>query len=310
MTTNNIYLSDALEGYYLHAQARRLSPNTINDYANTHNRFLDHIGNLAMRDITIDDISDFLATQTHLTKKSLLNYHTGLSALYTWAASQKIVETNIVRDIPRPRPEKRAIKDLTESEVRAILSALTWSAEYKRPGKCPCKHRLPTAERDKAIVLLLLDTGIRASELCALQIRHLKLKARSVHIYGKGDKERTLPVGANSSQALWKYLATRSDDILTAPLFACSTNHPLSRHQLFKMVKRAGEKADISDRVNPHRFRHTFAINYLRNGGDAYTLQAMLGHTTLKMVKRYLRLANTDLERVHRIASPADNWRL
>jgi len=74
-------------------------------------------------------------------------------------------------------------------------------------------------------------------------------------------------------------------------------------------LERIGVRAGVSG-VTVHRFRHTFAINYLRNGGDPWSLQMMLGHSTMEMVKNYLALAQADLEKNHKIASPVDNWRL
>jgi integrase/recombinase XerD len=76
------------------------------------------------------------------------------------------------------------------------------------------------------------------------------------------------------------------------------------------MLESAGQRAEISEPVTPHRMRHTFAITYLRNGGDGFTLQRLLGHLTMDMVKRFLPLASVGMEEVHRKASPADNWRL
>ena len=75
------------------------------------------------------------------------------------------------------------------------------------------------------------------------------------------------------------------------------------------LVRRLGKRADIA-KVFPHKFRHTFATTYLRSGGDIYTLQALLGHSSLDMVRHYVRIAELDIENAHRKASPVDNWRL
>ena len=83
----------------------------------------------------------------------------------------------------------------------------------------------------------------------------------------------------------------------------------MRRDVLIKLLVRMGQRAGVAN-VHPHRFRHTFAINFLRNGGNAYALQMMLGHSTMEMVKRYLALAQADVEAAHRQASPVANWRL
>lgn len=305
----NISLSKVLEGYFLAANARRLSENTIREYANTFRKFSSFLGeDPPMGEITPNHIRRFLVAQT-VSKKTLLNYHIGLSALWTWALKEELVSENIIRKIDRPKPEKKAIKPYSQADLRAMLGALRYSKPYYRPGKRETSHKLRFEERNRAMILLLLDTGIRSSELCNLKIHHVDLKARYIRVMGKGDKERILPYSARTGKALWRNLATREDDDLGDPLFERKDNQHFDPNSLLKVFRVIGKRAGVRG-VNIHRFRHTFAINFLRNGGDPWSLQMMLGHATLEMVKNYLALANADLEKNHRIASPVDHWRL
>jgi integrase len=210
--------------------------------------------------------------------------------------------------VPRPKPEKRAIKPYTKIEIRSMLNALTHSRAYIRPGKGESVHRLQHGERNRAIILLLLDTGIRASELCSLRIHNLDLQSHWVRVYGKGDKERVLPFSARTGKALWKYLATRKDDHAGDYLFITNNGDALNIDSLMKAMISVGRRAGVIG-VTVHRFRHTFAVSYLRNGGGAYSLQMMLGHSTMEMVKNYPAPCGTDLEKNHKLASPVDNWR-
>ena len=118
-----------------------------------------------------------------------------------------------------------------------------------------------------------------------------------------------MPFSARTGNAIWKYLALRKDDRMGDYLFVTNYGDPLNNDSLLKAMKSIGRRAGIN-KVTVHQFRHTFAVNYLRNGGDAFSLQMMLGHSTMEMVKNYLALAQADLENNHKIASPVDNWRL
>jgi len=190
-----------------------------------------------------------------------------------------------------------------------MLSVLNTSKTYTRPGKRECSHKLPLADRNKAIIYLLLDTGIRASELGNLRIHHVDVRNRRETVMGKGSKQRCIPFSSRTGQVLWRYLAQRSDDTAAEFLFLTIHGRKLTRSQLLHILVAIGKRSGVNG-VNVHRFRHTFAINYLRNGGDPYTLQIMLGHSTMDMVKRYLSIAQADLDKSHKLASPVDNWRL
>jgi site-specific recombinase XerD len=307
---DGITFSQAVDGIQLNLQARHKSDHTIADYMTTYRKFAAFLReDLPLAAITYSHVEAFLAAQTTVSKKTVLNYHTGLSALWSWAVLFEHVQENVVRKIQPPQPEERAIVPYTEDDVRRILDQLTYSKPYSRPGKRTSRHKLPEADRNRAIIMLLLDTGMRATEICSLKIIEVDMRNRYAIPFGKGDKERKLPFSARTGQALFKYLTTRKGENVNAPLFKTGQNHALDRIQLLKLLHTAGERAGVQD-VHPHRFRHTFAIQYLRNGGDAYTLQELLGHTTMEMVRTYLRIAQIDIDRGHRIASPVDNWNL
>jgi integrase/recombinase XerD len=117
-------------------------------------------------------------------------------------------------------------------------------------------------------------------------------------------------LGKVTRNAVWRYLAEREDgEVLDAPLFLACPGRPLNTNTLRRLIARIAERADVKA-AYPHKFRHTFAVTYLRSGGDVFTLQNLLGHSSLDMVRHYAKLAQLDVEQAHRKASPVDNWRL
>ena len=305
----SISFSQAVEGYELYFQARHLSLNTYNDYFNTYKKFAAFLeDDPTIESISSKDVEAFLAEQ-EVSNKTLLNYHVGLSSLWTWCVREGLAKEHIVQKVERPKPEKRDVQPYSEADIRLMLGALEKSRPYKGLGKFEVTNALPHPERNRAILLMLMDTGLRASELCGLNIHQVDLRNRHLIVMGKGSKERILPFCARTGQALWRYLTLRKEDTADKPLFISEMETPFDRNTLRKTLTRIGERAGVRD-VNVHRFRHTFAINFLRNGGDPYALQMMLGHSTMEMVKRYLAIAQSDIDRNHKLASPVDKWRL
>lgn len=243
-----------------------------------------------------------------LSQKTILNIHTNLSALWTWAVAEGYLEQNIVRTIDPPEPDETVIEPFTYEEIRALLKACDQSHTWKT-RQLTANHR-PTALRDRLIILLLLDTGMRASELCAVTYADVNLSANSIKVHGKGRKDRLVYFGRNAAHLMWTFLTPRlKGSQPTDPIFTVQHDRPLTRNHLLKLLTRLGERAGVPH-VHPHRFRHTFAITYLRNHGGELTLQTLLGHSDLTMVKRYARLAQVDVANAHKTASPVDNWKL
>lgn len=273
-------LSKSIEGFLITCQARRLSSHTIDDYTRTLKKFVNHTGDMPITNISTAQISAFLSAQTVGTK-TLLNYHIGLSALWTWAIKEGHAEKHIVRMVDKPRPMRKVVQTFTSIEVRALLNAVKYEPD-----------------RNRAMILLLLDTGARASEICNLQLSDIDLTQRNMKVLGKGNKERMLPFSGRTASALFTHLARSKGKPFN-----------LTRTSMSQYLHRLGERAGIPD-AHPHKFRHTFAINYLRNGGDPYTLQNILGHSTMDMVKIYVNIAQIDLEEAHKRASPVEKWGL
>jgi site-specific recombinase XerD len=153
----------------------------------------------------------------------------------------------------------------------------------------------PTGFRDWTIILTLLDTGIRVSELTELKLENVNLAQRCLKIRGKGNKERIVPIGISVQRAIAKYTNKYRPSPtypLSGNLFLKRDGMPLTPNRIESIIKRYASKAGIQGvRSSPHTFRHTFATTYLRNGGDVFTLQLILGHETLYMVRNYVNLA-------------------
>jgi integrase/recombinase XerD len=302
--------SRCVEGFLISCQARGLSHNTIEDYQRTFVKFARHRPEDPHLDqLDGSDIAAFLASCTGVSNKSKRNYYVGLSSLWTWALRESLARRHVVRDVPAPQPEVRVVEPFTVQEIRAILGAVSRSKIYKSPTGQARDHSLRSADRSRAIILMLLDTGMRASELTGLQLQDVDIKKNLVKVLGKGRKERLVPISSRTGQALWRYLAQRDSGRPMDPIFVTSSGKQLGRRELAHRLAEIGRRGGVSN-THPHRFRHTFAINYLRNGGDIYTLQAILGHSTLEMVRHYARIAQMDVETAHRRASPVENWRL
>jgi integrase/recombinase XerD len=325
--SQNITLSQAVEGLLFYKRAEGRSPHTLVDYRASFDKLQEHLGDPPFAQITRAQLVGFFAWlqdgytrepkgpiprgEIKLSPKTILNVHTALSALWHWAVTEEIVEKNIVRQITLPDTPDPVIEPFTKEDIEAMLKACKKSSPWKSDPSVA--HERHTGDRDTAIIMLLLDTGLRAQELCNVKIGDINTTANNIKVMGKGKKERVVYFGKRTSKVVWKDLLPRistmkPDDLF---IFVGPVDDPrqMERHILTRLVKRIGERAGVKD-AHPHRFRHTFAITYLRNQGDIFTLQELLGHSDLKMVCHYARIAQTDCARAHQTASPVDNWKL
>jgi integrase/recombinase XerD len=234
-----------------------------------------------------------------LSGHSVNSYLRGISAFWSWLVSEEITSHNPFDRVKIPRPPKKLIPTYTETQIQSLIGAIDRSTS---PGV-----------RDWAMVLTLLDTGVRVSELVGMAVKDVDLEGGMLKVFGKGAKERLVPVGARVQRLLWKYLnqyrpepeSPRSDY-----LFLTKCGRPLTRTHVGNVFRRHSTRAGLGIVVAPHRLRHTFAMSYLRNGGDVFSLQRILGHSSLDAVRVYVNMAQSDIKAAHRRYSPVDNLSL
>jgi site-specific recombinase XerD len=226
-----------------------------------------------------------LELRASLSPESIAGYVRGLKAFGNWCDAEEVAAATGFHGLRRPKVPHRLIAPFSDPELRSLLALAD--------------------ERERALALVLLDTGLRLSELASLRVGDVRSDG-TLHVMGKGAKERIVPIGASARRALVRYLSTRRSVAAGDPLFCGRWGPALSARGIQLAIARLGRRAAIGTRCSPHTFRHTFARGYLVNGGDVFSLQQILGHATLDMVRRYVSLSEADLVARHRTASPAD----
>ncbi|MGQ0601061.1 MAG: tyrosine-type recombinase/integrase [Anaerolineales bacterium] len=172
--------------------------------------------------------------------------------------------------------------------------------------------RTENGARQYAIIMLMLDTGLRIGEVAELRLPNLNLDHRQLKAMGKGQKERVVPFGQRTAQALVRYIQLRRATPRRSEVnqvFLAPDGEPMSRSSLEHVIRRPRIASDIP-RLHAHLLRHTFAVNYLSNGGDLHTLQLILGHESLIVTQRYLQLTNNFIQARYETSSPMDKLKL
>lgn len=310
-------LDKLLEGYRLSAQSEGKSPNTIaivaasvrylQEFLTANNRSTN------VSEVGVEELWRFIVYLRerprfahhrftrpqggHLSGHTINGYLRALRAFWSWLKREDFIEENPFTRLKIPKAPKKVIPIFTEEQLHQLFAAIDVTS--------------PTGYRDYTIILTLLDTGIRCSELTGLKVADVNLESRLLKVWGKGSKERLVPIGANVQKALWKYLTRYRTEPATPryeQVFLTRNGRPLTKDRLEAIVERYGKRAGIIGvRVSPHTFRHTMAVTFLRNGGDVFSLQSILGHSQLEVLRGYINLAQSDISRVHRRNSPADN---
>lgn len=162
--------------------------------------------------------------------------------------------------------------------------------------------------RDKAILELLYATGLRASELAGLSIQDLNLQIGYLRCIGKGGRERVIPVGQKAIDAVWQYLADLRPKLVGPPsghhLFLSRTGKPLSRIEVWRLVRKYALRAGMPRGLSTHTLRHCFATHLLAGGADLRSVQEMLGHVSINTTQIYTHVDHQRLREIHKRYHP------
>jgi integrase/recombinase XerD len=232
--------------------------------------------------------------------RSIARKLSALRGFYRWLLLDKQIQHDPTMNVATPASWKVLPKALATSDVNDALTRAGQSADHPQATS--------VALRDAAILELLYATGLRVSELTGLRIADLQLTLGRALVRGKGDKERLVPLGTKSIEALQRYLslgrpklanaAKRGNSAAATLVFLSTRGGPLSRQAAWQIVKL------LTGKASPHMLRHSCATHMVENGADLRTVQTLLGHADIATTQVYTHLALGRLKAVHRNHHP------
>jgi integrase/recombinase XerD len=250
-----------------------------------------------------------------LAPTSLRRRTAAIRGFYRFAFGDELIAVDVAAHIDLPRQPRLLPETLTVAEVERLLEASGGLPEARtgRGGRRGPTDADGIALRDRTLLELLYASGLRVSEAIGLDREHLVRDQSYVHVIGKGDKERVVPVGDVALVWLDRYLAwpraawlagAGEPDGAGTPLFVTRRGRRLGRQAAWSAVKAAADAADLGDRVSPHTLRHSFATHLLEGGADLRVVQELLGHASIATTQLYTHVTGERIREVYARAHP------
>ncbi len=298
-------IEELFQRYELAMQAQGYSQKTVVHVKGCVRIFIDFLGNKPVSDITADDFRHFIAELRNkdvwaglpytkgrkLTSTTINTYARAIKSFWQWLEREGIIKSNPLASIPAPKKAKTLPKVYSEDQLRAVLEVIMENL------------------RNRAIIEVLLDSGVRLSELVSLDISNIDLKTGRIKVLGKGGKERYTYITQSAIQTVNDYIAqSRPMPVGENLLFLNLDGSPLKYNRIQKILELIGRKAGISERLCPHKLRHSCATLSLKYGNNLEYIKLMLGHSNIKTTSEaYLNVADTDVANAHQKFSPLAN---
>ncbi len=278
---DNEYINKYLD--YLKYE-RKLSNNTYESYRYNLEKFSDFFKGKNLLKLETDEIRDFLYDD-NVTAKTRAHYLTVINSFYNFLFENDLILKTPTSTIKLPKLEKKLPEFLTIEEVDKLLNI--------NPMK-------PTDYRNVAMLETLYATGLRVSELVGLEISNIDFDECTIRVFGKGSKERIVPMNDSAKNALRIYIDEYRDFLLkdksSSYVFINNLGTKITRQGFFKILKKICRENGIDKHVSPHTLRHSFATHLLNNGADLRVIQELLGHSNITTTEIYSHVSN---QKVH-----------
>jgi len=271
-----------------------LARETIDSYSRDLAVFMDFLKNVGIKQIAQTDMAVLLKHLIALRKdglgaRSRARHLVTLRGFFKFLVQEKILKSDPTRMIDLPKSGLRLPEVLSFKDVEKLLSA----PESAKPRGC----------RDAAMIELLYAAGLRVSELVNLKLQDVNLEAGFVRVFGKGSKERVVPIGLYAKEKISLYLEASRPSLLktlVSPyLFVGRAGKPMTRQGFWKLLRKYAQTAGINKNVSPHSLRHSFASHLLEGGADLRAVQVMLGHVDISTTQIYTHVARERLKSIH-----------
>lgn len=286
-------------GYYLRV-TKNLAKNTIASYRNDledYRVFLEENYHVKRPDqIEKAHVLHYLAhlKRAGMAAKSVSRKISALKSFHKYLVAEKLADVDVVESVPLPKTDKQLPVVLNIEEVEALIAAARGEGSV-------------LDLRNTAMIELAYGSGLRVSELTALDVSDLHLNLGFVKILGKGSKERIVPLGENAVIALRKYMTDARPLIHPTEkeiLFVNKDGNRLSRIGFYKILQGLAKTAKIDKEISPHTLRHSFATHLLENGADLRAVQELLGHEDILTTENYTHISKRHLQEAYEAAHP------
>lgn len=277
---------EAIEKYLEYQEVIGNTPATINHNRRHLHIFSNWLGNIDMNNFTYDTYVEYILYLRHkisrktkkaLASRTIFTYAECLKAFIHFCENSNIITNDVFSQIQLPRYQKKVIRILNENEIKSILNYFDCNSFY--------------GARNNLIISLMLDCGLRLSEVINLKFTDFQKERKVILVNGKCQKQRFVPFSSSTQTYFDKYLSFFENKFAPAKQFFVDiVGFPITIEAIQSFIRRMRKNLNIKD-LHPHLLRHTFATTFLLNGGDPIHLQIILGHSTLTMTENYVHIA-------------------